>query len=92
MVNIFLLHGSKLNTKVELFVEIQTLEILFIMGQPDLCDKLIRRTIYLKSIIFMKNELYDEDYHKHTDDTIYLKLFILLDPMVFLNRLVIFII
>ena len=60
MLNIFLLHGSKLNTKVELFVEIQTLEILFIMGQPDLCDKLIRRTIYLNLLfnIYIKYALY----------------------------------
>ena len=37
----------------------------------NLCDKLIRREIYLKSIKFMKKELYNEDYHIHTDDTIF---------------------
>jgi len=37
----------------------------------NLCDKLIKRNIYLKSIKFMKKEFYNEDYHMHTDDTIF---------------------
>ena len=37
----------------------------------NLPDKLIRRTIFIKSIKFMKKELYNLDYHIHTDDTIF---------------------
>ena len=37
----------------------------------NLPDKLIKRKIYIKSIKFMKKELYNMDYHIHTDDTIF---------------------
>ena len=37
----------------------------------NLPDKLIKRNIFLKSITFMKKELYNLDYHIHTDDTIF---------------------
>ena len=37
----------------------------------NLPDKLIKRNIFLKSITFMKKELYNLDYHMHTDDTIF---------------------
>ena len=37
----------------------------------NLPDKLIKRNIFLKSITFMKKELYNMDYHIHTDDTIF---------------------
>ena len=37
----------------------------------NLPDKLIKRNIFLKSITFMKKELYNMDYHMHTDDTIF---------------------
>ena len=37
----------------------------------NLPDKLIKRSIYIKSIQFMKKELYNMDYHMHTDDTIF---------------------
>ena len=37
----------------------------------NLCDKLIRRNIYLKAFNFMRKEFYNEDYHMHTDDTIF---------------------
>ena len=37
----------------------------------NLPDKLIKRKIYIKSIKFMKKELYNMDYHMHTDDTIF---------------------
>ena len=37
----------------------------------NLPDKLIRRNIYLQSISFMKKELYNMDYHIHTDNTIF---------------------
>ena len=35
----------------------------------NLPDKLIRRTIYIKAINFMKKDLYNQDYHAYTDDT-----------------------
>jgi glycosyltransferase involved in cell wall biosynthesis len=35
----------------------------------NLPDKLIKREIYIKAIKFMKKELYNQDYHVHTDDT-----------------------
>ena len=37
----------------------------------NICDKLIRRNIFLKSINFVKKEFYNEDYHMHPDDTIF---------------------
>ena len=37
----------------------------------NLPDKLIRRKIFLKSIGFMNKDLYNMDYHIHTDDTIF---------------------
>ena len=37
----------------------------------NLPDKLIKREIYIKSIKFMKRELYHMDYQIHTDDTIF---------------------
>ena len=37
----------------------------------NLPDKLIKRNIFLKSITFMEKELYNMDYHMHTDDTIF---------------------
>ena len=37
----------------------------------NICDKLIRRDIFLKSINFMKKEFYNEDYRIHPDDTIF---------------------
>ena len=37
----------------------------------NLPDKLIKRTIYIKSINFMRKELINLDYHIHTDDTIF---------------------
>ena len=37
----------------------------------NLPDKLIRKQIFIKSINFMNKNLYYEDYHIHTDDTIF---------------------
>jgi len=37
----------------------------------NLPDKLIKRNIYINSINFMKKELFDADYHIHTDDTFF---------------------
>ena len=37
----------------------------------NVCDKLIRRNIFLKSINFTKKEFYYEDYHMHPDDTLF---------------------
>ena len=37
----------------------------------NICDKLIRRNIFLKSINFTKKEFYYEDYHMHPDDTLF---------------------
>ena len=45
---------------------------MFYYGQSrNLPDKLIRRDIYIKAINFMKKELFNEDYHIHTDDTFF---------------------
>ena len=45
---------------------------LFYYGfSRNLPDKLIRRKIYIKAINFMKKELYNKDYHIHTDDTFF---------------------
>ena len=47
---------------------------MFYYGQSrNLPDKLIRRDIYIKAINFMKKELFNEDYHIHTDDTFFLE-------------------
>ena len=35
----------------------------------NICDKLIRREVYIKSVNFMKKEFYDGDYHINDDDT-----------------------
>ena len=35
----------------------------------NICDKLIRREVYIKSVNFMKEEYYDGDYHINDDDT-----------------------
>ena len=35
----------------------------------NICDKLVRREVYIKSIKFMKKEFYNEDYHVNDDDT-----------------------
>ena len=37
----------------------------------NLPDKLIRRNVYINAIKFMKKELFNEDYHIHTDDTFF---------------------
>ena len=37
----------------------------------NLPDKLIRRSVYINAINFMKKELFNEDYHIHTDDTFF---------------------
>ena len=43
---------------------------LFYFGTSrNICDKLIKREIYLKSIEFMRKEFYDGDYHINDDDT-----------------------
>ena len=45
--------------------------IFYYCKTRNLSDKLIKKKIYLKSISFMPPELYNEDYHMHTDDTIF---------------------
>ena len=37
----------------------------------NLCDKLIRREIYVKSVKFMKEEFYNENYRINDDDTLF---------------------
>ena len=50
----------------------ENLRNLFYYGfSRNLPDKLIRRNIYINAINFMKKELFNEDYHKHTDDTFF---------------------
>ena len=45
---------------------------IFYYGETrNLPDKLIKRQIYIKAINFMPKKLYDEDYHMHTDDTLF---------------------
>ena len=45
---------------------------IFYYGETrNLPDKLIKRQIYIKAINFMPKNLYDEDYHMHTDDTLF---------------------
>ena len=50
----------------------ENLRNLYYYGRSrNLPDKLIRRNVYINAIKLMKKELFDEDYHIHTDDTIY---------------------
>jgi glycosyltransferase involved in cell wall biosynthesis len=43
---------------------------LFYYGKTrNLADKLIKREVYIKSINFMRKDLYNEDYHINDDDT-----------------------
>ena len=37
----------------------------------NLADKLVRREVYVKSVNFMRKDLYNEDYHINDDDTAY---------------------
>ena len=44
-------------------------KIFYYGHSRNLCDKLIKREIYLKSIKFMKSEFYNEDFRVNDDDT-----------------------
>ena len=46
-------------------------DIYYYGSTRNLPDKLIKRNIYINSINFMKKELFDADYHIHTDDTFF---------------------
>lgn len=50
----------------------ENLRNLYYYGNSrNLPDKLIRRNVYINAIKFMKKELFNEDYHIHTDDTFF---------------------
>lgn len=50
----------------------ENLRNLYYYGNSrNLPDKLIRRNVYIKAINFMKKELFNEDYHIHTDDVFF---------------------
>ena len=37
----------------------------------NLVDKLVKREVYINAVYFMPKDLYNENYHAHTDDTIF---------------------
>ena len=72
----YMLLGKTLWKKVKykggIICENKNIRNIFYHGLTrNLPDKLIKRTIFLKSINFMSKELYNMDYHIHTDDTIF---------------------
>ena len=46
-------------------------KIFYYGDTRNLPDKLIKRSIFMRAINFMPNELYNADYQSHTDDTIF---------------------
>ena len=72
----YMLNGYKLWNRVKYISgiicgNVNVRKIFYYGISRNLPDKLIRRSIYIKSIGFMAKELYEMDYHMHTDDTIF---------------------
>ena len=52
----------------------------------NLCDKLIRREVYVKSVKFMKEEFYNENYRVNDDDTAFFGLVHVAETYAFLEQ------
>lgn len=46
-------------------------DVFYFGGTRNLPDKLVKREIYINAINYMPKDLYYENYHAHTDDTIF---------------------
>lgn len=72
----YMISGFSLWTKVKykegIICNNENIRKIYYYGMTrNLPDKLIRRNIFLKSISFMRKDLFYMDYHIHTDDTIF---------------------
>jgi glycosyltransferase involved in cell wall biosynthesis len=66
----------------------ENLRNLFYYGTSrNLPDKLIKRSVYINAINFMKKELLYEDYHKHTDDTFFFGIIHVANSYCFLEQI-----